>query len=86
MINLILWLVFGALIGWLASLVMNRDAQQGALLNIIVGIVGAMVGGFLFGGGTINQNDFSIGSLLVAFIGAVLLLGIVNLFTRGRVR
>jgi uncharacterized membrane protein YeaQ/YmgE (transglycosylase-associated protein family) len=86
MINLILWLVFGALIGWLASLVMNRDAQQGALLNIIVGIVGAMIGGFLFGGGTINQNNFSIGSLLVAFIGAVILLGIVNLLTRGRVR
>src|ERR1051325_2248249 len=48
MINFILWLLFGALVGWLASIVMRTDAQQGALLNIIVGIIGAMLGGFLF--------------------------------------
>lgn len=86
MINLILWLLLGALIGWLASLVMNRDAQQGALLNIVVGIVGAMIGGFLFGGSTINSNSFSLISLLVSFLGAVILLGIVNMFTRGSAR
>lgn len=91
LINLILWLLFGALIGWLASIVMRTDAQQGALLNIVVGIVGAMVGGWIFQliggpGGTINQGDFSLGSLLVSFIGAVVLLAIVNLFRRGAVR
>jgi uncharacterized membrane protein YeaQ/YmgE (transglycosylase-associated protein family) len=86
MINLILWILFGALVGWLASLVMRRDAQQGPLLNIIVGIVGALIGGFLIGGSTINQNNFSLVSLLVSFLGAVILLAVVNLFTRGRVR
>ena len=91
MINLIIWLLLGALIGWLASMVMRTDAQQGALMNIIVGIVGALIGGFLLpllgiGGSNINNNDFSISGLLVAFVGAVVLLGIVNLATRGRVR
>jgi uncharacterized membrane protein YeaQ/YmgE (transglycosylase-associated protein family) len=90
-INFILWLVFGALVGWLASIVMRTDAQQGALMNIIVGIVGAFLGGLLFnllgiGGSNINNNDFSLGGLLVAFIGAVVLLGIVNLVRRGSVR
>ena len=91
MINFILWLLFGALVGWLASIVMRTDAQQGTILNIVVGIVGAFVGGFLFnmlglGGSNINNNDFSLGGLLVAFIGAVVLLGIVNLVRRGTVR
>ena len=86
MINLILWLLFGALIGWLASLMMRTDAQQGALLNIIVGIVGALIGGFLFGANTINGNDFSLSALLVSFVGAVILLAIVNLVRRGSVR
>ena len=91
MINLILWLLFGALVGWLASIVMRTDAQQGALMNIIVGIVGAFLGGFLFnllglGGSNINNNDFSLGGLLVAFVGAVVLLAIVNLVRRGTVR
>ena len=90
-INFIIWLLVGALIGWLASMVMRTDAQQGALLNIVVGIVGAMLGGFLlpllgFGGSNINNNDFSLSGLLVAFLGAVILLAIVNLATRGRVR
>ncbi len=91
MINFILWLLFGALVGWLASIVMRTDAQQGALMNIIVGIVGAFLGGFLFnllglGGANINNNNFSLGALLVSFIGAVVLLGIVNLVRRGSVR
>ena len=91
MINFIIWLLLGALVGWLASIVMRTDAQQGALLNIIVGIVGAFLGGFLMnllgiGGSNINNNDFSLPSLLVSFIGAVVLLAIVNLFRRGSVR
>lgn len=91
MINFILWLLFGALVGWLASIVMRTDAQQGALMNIVVGIVGAFLGGLIFSiipGSPVNINDgnFSLWSLLVSFIGAIVLLGIVNMFTRGRVR
>ena len=91
MINFILWLIFGALVGWLASIVMRTDAQQGALLNIVVGIVGAFLGGLVFnflgiGGSSLNSNDFSLGGLLVAFVGAVILLAIVNLVRRGSVR
>ena len=86
MLNLILWLLIGALIGWLASIVMRTDEQQGALFNIIVGIVGAAIGGFLFGAGTINSGVFSLQALLVSFIGAVILLAVVNLVRRGRLR
>ena len=90
MINLIVWLVVGGLIGWLASVLMRTDAQQGVFLNVIVGIVGAALAGFviwpLLGIPTINQNTFSFGALLVSLIGAVILLAIVNLFRRGRVR
>jgi uncharacterized membrane protein YeaQ/YmgE (transglycosylase-associated protein family) len=86
MINLIVWLLLGALVGWLASMVMGRDAQQGAILNIVVGIIGAMIGGFLLGGPTINNSDLNLTALLVSFIGAVILLAIVNLVQRGRVR
>lgn len=88
--NLIIWLVVGGIIGWLASIVMKRDAQQGILLNVVVGIIGAFIGGFLIspllGAGSINQSDFSAASLLASFLGAVILLAIVNLFTRRRVR
>lgn len=88
--NFIIWIVIGGVLGWLASIVMRTDAQQGMLLNIIVGIVGAFLGGWLlaplFGTGTINQSDFSIGSLLVSFLGAVILLAIVNMFRRGTPR
>ena len=86
MMNLILWLLFGALVGWLASIVMRTNGQQGTLLNIVVGIIGAMIGGFLLGGNTINQNNFNLTALLVSFVGAVILLAIVNLVRRGRVR
>jgi uncharacterized membrane protein YeaQ/YmgE (transglycosylase-associated protein family) len=90
-INFIVWLVLGALVGWLASMVMRTDAQQGALMNIVVGIVGAFIGGLVFGslgigGATINDNNFSLNGLVVSFIGAVILLGIVNMFRRGAVR
>jgi len=88
--NFIIWIVIGGILGWLASLVMRTDAQQGLLLNIVVGIIGALLGGWLlaplFGTGTINQNDFSISSLLVSFLGAVVLLAIVNLVRRGTPR
>ena len=88
--TLILVLIVGGIIGWLASIVMRTDAQQGVLLNIVVGIVGALIAGFLIsplvGLPTINEGGFSIGSLLVSLLGAVILLAIVNLFRRGRVR
>jgi len=90
MINFIIWLIVGGVIGWLASMVMRTDAQQGLLLNIIVGIVGAFLGGLLlaplFGTSTINDGNFNITSLLVSFLGAVILLAIVNFFRRGTVR
>ena len=85
--NFIIWIVIGGILGWLASIVMKTDAQQGIFLNVIVGIVGALVGGWmlapLLGTGTINQNDFSMISLLVSFIGALILLAVVNLLKRG---
>lgn len=88
--NFIIWIVVGGVLGWLASLVMRTDAQQGLILNVVVGIVGALLGGWLlaplFGVGTINQGDFSIGALLVSFLGAVILLAIVNLLRRGTPR
>ncbi|MEP6942154.1 MAG: GlsB/YeaQ/YmgE family stress response membrane protein [Betaproteobacteria bacterium] len=88
--NLIIWLVVGGVLGWLASLVMKTDGQQGIFLNIVVGAVGALLAGYLiapmFGTGTINTNDFSIAGLFVSFVGAVILLAIVNLFRRGAVR
>ena len=84
----IMWIVIGGILGWLASIVMKTNAQQGMLLNIIVGIVGAFLGGLLlaplFGTGTINESDFSIGSLFVSFLGAIILLAIVNFFRRRR--
>jgi uncharacterized membrane protein YeaQ/YmgE (transglycosylase-associated protein family) len=88
--NFIIWLIAGGLIGWLASIVMRTDGQQGALLNIIVGIVGAFVAGLLLtpllGVSTINQNNFSFPAFVVSLLGAVIFLGIVNLFRRGAVR
>ena len=90
MIGFIIWLVIGGVIGWLASIVMRTDAQQGIFLNIIVGIVGAMLGGWLIsplvGVPTINQGSLSVGALVVSLLGAVILLAIVNLFRRGTAR
>ena len=88
--NFIIWIIVGGILGWLASMVMRTDGQQGLILNIVVGIVGALLAGLLltplFGIPTINQNSFSLPSLLVSFMGAIILLGIVNLFNRRRVR
>lgn len=87
--SFIIALVIGGVIGWLASKVMNTDAQQGVFLNIVVGCVGSFLGRFLFGWlvpGTGLRNGIDIPSLGVAFVGAVVLLGVVNLFRRGSVR
>jgi len=88
--NFILWLILGGILGWLASIIMHTDAQQGIFLNIVVGILGSMVAGFLLtpllGIGTINQDSFSLPALLVSLLGAIILLAIVNLFRRGAVR
>jgi uncharacterized membrane protein YeaQ/YmgE (transglycosylase-associated protein family) len=87
MINVILWLVMGALVGWIASLLMRTNASQGMLLNMIVGIVGAALGGFGFrmlgfSGSNINEG-LSLYSVFVSVIGAVVVLGIVQLIRRG---
>lgn len=83
----ILWIVMGALVGWIASKIMGTDAEQGAFLNILVGIVGAALGGWLLaprlGGGTINQYNFSLASVVISLLGAIVLLALVNLL-RGR--
>jgi uncharacterized membrane protein YeaQ/YmgE (transglycosylase-associated protein family) len=88
--NVIIWLVVGGLIGWLASKIMNTDAQQGIGLNVVVGVVGALLAGWLItpliGGTTINQSDFSLSGLVISLLGAIVLLAIVNLFRRGRIR
>jgi uncharacterized membrane protein YeaQ/YmgE (transglycosylase-associated protein family) len=88
--NLIIWLILGGIVGWLASLIMRTDAQQGLVLNVVVGIIGALLGGFLIspllGESSINQGNFSITGLAVSLLGAVILLAIVNLFRRGKVR
>ncbi|HEX6290334.1 MAG TPA: GlsB/YeaQ/YmgE family stress response membrane protein [Herpetosiphonaceae bacterium] len=88
--GLIIWLIIGGIVGWLASIIMRTDAQQGIILNIIVGIIGALLGGWLFsallGQPSINQDPLDLGAILVSLLGAIVLLGIVNLFRRGTVR
>lgn len=83
--DIIIWLVVGGLVGWIASMIMRTDAQQGILLNIVVGIVGSALGGFILQRGDINDG-ISFPSFLVSVVGAVVLLGVVNLFRRGRIR
>lgn len=87
--GIIIWLIMGGLVGWIASLIMGTDGQQGIILNVVVGIVGALIGGWLIGpllgAGSINDG-ISIMSLVVSLIGAVILLGILSLFNRGSTR
>lgn len=87
--NFLIWLIVGGIIGWLASLVMRTDARQGLFLNVVVGIVGALLAGWfiapLLGVSTINET-ISGASILVSLVGAIVLLAIVNLIARGRVR
>ena len=85
MVGILVWLVVGGVVGWLASLIMRTDAQQGILMNIVVGIVGAFLAGLLLGGGSINQG-ITLESFLYSLLGAVILLAVVNLVRRGRVR
>jgi uncharacterized membrane protein YeaQ/YmgE (transglycosylase-associated protein family) len=85
LMGIIVWLIVGGIVGWLASLIMRTDAQQGIILNIVVGIIGAVVAGLLLGKGNINQG-LSIETFLWSLIGAVILLAIVNLIRRGTVR
>ncbi|GIK55529.1 MAG: transglycosylase [Chloroflexota bacterium] len=88
--NFIIWIIVGGILGWLASMVMRTNGQQGLILNILVGIVGAFIAGLvltpLLGIATINQNNFSLPGLIVSFMGALILLAVVNLFSRRRVR
>lgn len=84
--GLILWLVIGGIVGWLASIVMRTDAQQGIVLNVVVGIVGAFIGGLIFTGGSINSSGLSLYTFLTSLVGAIVLLAIVNLVRRGTVR
>lgn len=85
--GIIIWLVMGGLVGWIASIIMGTNAQQGIILNIVVGIVGAVIGGWLIGpligAGSINDG-ISIMSLVVSLLGAVLLLAILSLFQHQR--
>lgn len=85
--NLIIWLIAGAVIGWLASRLMGTDGQQGLLLDIVVGVIGAVIAGWfltpLFGISTINQANFSLPALLVSLVGAIVLLAVIRL-VRGR--
>jgi uncharacterized membrane protein YeaQ/YmgE (transglycosylase-associated protein family) len=86
--NIIVWLAIGGLVGWVASIAMGTNGRQGILLNVVVGIVGAFLGGWLLSGtlgtSTINEGNFSVGGLVVSFLGAVILLFLVRLL-RGTV-
>lgn len=81
--GIILWIVFGALVGWVASLIMKTDAEQGALLNIAVGVVGAVIGGFIMSTlGESGIQGFNLYSFVVALLGACVLIGVVKLVRR----
>jgi uncharacterized membrane protein YeaQ/YmgE (transglycosylase-associated protein family) len=85
--GIIIWLIVGGIVGWLASLIMRTDAQQGIILNIVVGVIGAVIAGLIFGGGNINNsNPLDLTNILWSLLGAVVLLAIVNLIRRGTVR
>jgi len=90
MLNLLLALAVGGAIGWIVSPIMRSDRQQGVLLNVIVGLFGAFLGGFVLGpvmgGGNLLENRFDPMSLVVASLGAIFLLTIVALFRRRRTR
>lgn len=81
--NILLWIVLGAVAGWLASMVMKTNREQGLLMDIVVGIVGAVLGGWIFGMfGAQGVSGFNLPSLLVAFVGAVVLLAILRAVRR----
>ncbi|HYE60275.1 MAG TPA: GlsB/YeaQ/YmgE family stress response membrane protein [Candidatus Kapabacteria bacterium] len=81
--GLLLWIVFGALVGWIASKIMNTDAEQGAFMNIIVGIIGAVLGGWIMSFfGQSGVSGFNIYSFLVALLGAIVLIALVRAVRR----
>lgn len=82
----IIQLIVGGIAGWLASIIMKRDAQQGIILNVVVGIIGGFLGGWLLPMLGVSLGAGWVGYLVTALIGAVVLLLIVNLFTRGKAR
>jgi uncharacterized membrane protein YeaQ/YmgE (transglycosylase-associated protein family) len=83
----IVWLIVGGLIGWIASMIMRTDGQQGIILNIVVGIIGAVIAGLILGGGNINNsNPLDLTNILYSLLGAIVLLAVVNLVRRGSVR
>ena len=84
--GLIVWLIVGGVVGWLASIIMRTDAQQGIFLNIVVGVVGAFIAGLIFNGGNINNAPLTLYTFLTSLVGAIILLAIVNLVRRGAVR
>lgn len=88
--NILIWLVVGGLIGWVASMIMGTDGRQGVILNVVVGIVGALIGGWLFGGtvgtSTINEGNLSLSGLLVSLVGAVILIAVVKFFRGSALR
>lgn len=86
LLNLVVWIILGGIAGWIASMIMKKNAQMGAVANIIVGIVGALIGGFVMNqlGGP-GVTGLNLPSLLVAVLGAVILLAIISLLQRGRV-
>ena len=83
--GIIVWLIVGGIVGWLASLIMRTDAQQGIILNIVVGIIGAVIAGLLLGKGNIN-GAITLETFLWSLVGAIILLAVVNLIRRGTVR
>lgn len=84
--GIIMWLVVGGVIGWLASVIMRTDGQQGIILNIVVGIIGAFIGGLIFARGDINNAPLTITTFLVSLVGSIILLAIVNMVRRGSIR
>jgi len=81
--GILLWIIFGGLVGWIASMIMRTDAEQGIILNVIVGIVGAVIGGWLMGFfGSGGVSGFNFYSFLVALLGAVVLIVIVKVLRR----
>lgn len=84
--GIIIYLIVGGIAGWLASLIMRTDGQQGIVLNIVVGVIGALIGGWLLPMLGLGLGGGWIGFLITALIGAIVLLAIVNLFRRGSVR
>ena len=88
MVNFIVWLIAGALVGWVASIIMKTNGQQGLIIDIVVGVVGAFLAGYflspVFGVSTINQGNFSLPALLVSLLGAVILLFVIRLVRRAR--